>query len=469
MYRAICRTLFAASLFLAAGLGIVGLTAAGDTTFAQQPDSSKEILSLADLIQRAITNSSKIAADRSDLAATLADVDQVSAAYYPQLETIIVTGPVSDATRPKIVGDAIVDTSPDVDDFKIGVFGRLDVTLTQPLYTFGKLSNRKNAAQYGFRAQKQNIFVSRNEIVLQVKQLYYALVLAREGMDAADESDDYFDDAAQRIKRLLKLGSLNVDQSDLYKIDAYRADTKRFRAQAENGEQVAYFALKRLIDYPPSQEFDISATDLPTAVILPSSQNEYIAKAIAKRPELKGLDQGLLAQKSLVEAAKSDRYPSFFLMLKGSFAGAPGRDSFDQAYFSDEFNHAYAGFVAGMKWDFDFGIGKARIGKARAQYQKLHHLKRFAQKNIPIQVFAAYQDVRQWQTSVQASQDAAKAARKWLITAFSNFDMGIGTAKNIFDALDKYGHHRGNYIEALYNYNLSLAQLDYAIGASDEN
>jgi hypothetical protein len=46
--------------------------------------------------------------------------------------------------------------------------------------------------------------------------------------------------------------------------------------------------------------------------------------------------------------------------------------------------------------------------------------------------------------------------------------MGIGTAKNIFDALEKYGHNRGNYIESIYRYNLSLAQLEYAVGMTGE-
>ncbi len=42
--------------------------------------------------------------------------------------------------------------------------------------------------------------------------------------------------------------------------------------------------------------------------------------------------------------------------------------------------------------------------------------------------------------------------------------MGIGTAQDMFDALDRYGKNRGNYIEALYNYNLARASLERAIG-----
>jgi hypothetical protein len=56
-------------------------------------------------------------------------------------------------------------------------------------------------------------------------------------------------------------------------------------------------------------------------------------------------------------------------------------------------------------------------------------------------------------------------ARRWLITSFSNFDMGLGTMNDIFEAFERYGTFRGDYLMALYNYNVATAQLDKATGA----
>ena len=56
------------------------------------------------------------------------------------------------------------------------------------------------------------------------------------------------------------------------------------------------------------------------------------------------------------------------------------------------------------------------------------------------------------------------AARKWIVSAFANFDIGTGTAKDMFDAIDRYGKNRGDYLVSLYNYHLALAKLSYAIG-----
>ena len=428
----------------------------------------KLILSLQQLIDMAIAESPEIRVSQSETAAASTDLEQAQAAYYPQIEVTALVGPVNDADRPEVYNGRIHDPSPDGTFSNIGIFGRLDFTATQPLYTFGKLANRKEAASQGIRVKELEIPKKKSEIVLRVKQLYYALVLARQGVSVADESNDFFEDARKRISRLLDLGSPNVEESDLYMVDAYHADSDRFRAEAEKGKNVAYVALKYLINLPPEKDFDIPTKDLPMIEETMGGQEAFIKKAFSKRPEFKQLEAALEAQKSQVKAAQSDRYPSFFAALEGSLAGAPGREKFDNPYISDEFNHSYVGVVAGLKWFFDFGILKARVDKAQAEYSKLLYTKSLAERNIPIEVAKSYQEVLQWKKTVAACEKAARASRKWVIVAFSNFDMGIGKAKNMFDAIEKYGHNRGNYLEALYNYNVSLAQLEYAIGTTAE-
>jgi outer membrane protein TolC len=419
---------------------------------------------LQQLLERAISQSPEIGETKNEIVEAQSDLHQAKAAYYPQLDLQALTGPVGNAKRPVIYNDTIHNAACG----GIGIFGRLDFTITQPLYTFGKLDNREQAASQGVKAKEFELPKKKNEIVLRVKQLYYALVLARQGIKVANESDEFFDDARKRIDRLLRLKSPNVNESDLYMIDAYNAESKRFRAEAEKGEHVAYVALKYMINLPPGEDFDVPEKDIPGVEGKMGDQNSYIQKALAERPEIKQLGAALEAQKFQVDAAQSDRYPSFFTALEGSFAGAPGRERLINDYISDDFNHANTGIVGGLQWTFDFGILKARVDKEQAAYAKLLCTKTNAERSIPIEVAKAYQEVLQWQKAAEASEIAARASRKWIITAFSNFDMGVGTAKNIFDALEKYGQNRGDYLEALYNSNLSFAQLEFAVGKNEQ-
>ena len=423
--------------------------------------AEKLVLTLPQLIDMASAKSPEMGETRSEIAATRSDLDQVKAAYYPQLESAAIIGPVNDARRPVVLGTRIHDPSSDT----VGVFGRIDFTAVQPLYTFGKLSNRKEAASRGIRAKELKLGERKNEIALRVKELYYALILARAGMDAADEADSFFDDARRRMNRLLELGSANVLESDLYRVDAYRANTAKSRAEAEKGVKLAYFVLKSLIYLPPGTDFEPAEKVLPLKEESLSELESYIQKAYGERPEFKQLDEALAAQESLVRAVESDRYPSFFVALEGSLAGAPGRETFRNAYISDEFNHINIGVVAGVKWNFDFGISKAKVDKEKAEYGRLHFTKASAKLNIPIQVAQYYQDVREWKVAVDSYKKGATASRKWVVAALTSFDMGVGTADDMLRGIEKYGENQGKYLEALFNYNLSLAQLEYSVGA----
>lgn len=439
------------------------------TAFGKKGEAKREkkVLSLQEIQEIVLARSPSIKVGKSEVRAAKSDLRQVESAYLPQLDVTVATGPAADADAPKVVNGEIIDPSPG-GIFDLGIFGRLDVTVTQPIYTFGKLSNRREAAVRGVKAKQVAIEQKRSELIFRVKQLYYAMVLAEQGVDVADEAEDYFKDIRQRIQNLMELGATNVDESDLYMIDAYSAQTKGFMAEAKKGRQVAYFALKSLMGMPEGEDFDIAQESLPEQQRKLDAQGEYVAKALEQRPELRQLKEGIEAQKYLWKAAKSDLYPSFFFAVIASVAGAPGRDRFDTPYFTDEFNHEYAGFFAGLKWHFDFGIQQSKVDRERAEYSRLLNTKANAEENIPIQVVNVYQEVVQYATSVKAFDEAASASRKWVVVAFSNFDMGVGTAKRIFDAIEKYGQNRGNYIEALYNYNVGLAQLEYVIGMTAE-
>jgi len=432
--------------------------------WGEKPNGERTVLSLPELIDRAIAKSPEIGEIRSDIRSAQSDLAQVQGAYYPQLETTAMIGPVEDAKEPLVVNGRITDPSPAISASTIGIFGRLDLTMTQPIYTFGKLSNRKEAATRGVKAKEFQVDERKAQVSLRVKRLYYALVLARAGVETANEAGDFFAEARRRIQRLLELGSANAREGDLFRIDAYRADSLRFKAEAEKGARVSYFALKSLIQLPPDVDFDPADKTLSMQEEGPAGLDSYIQKAAERRPEFKQLAEALAAQKSQVEAATSDRYPSVFAALKGSLADAPGREAMYNRYIRDDFNHAWIGVVGGIKWNFDFGIAKAKVDKMMAEYDKLVHTKASAEMNIPIQVASNYQENQEWREAANSYLTAANASRKWVFTSMVDFDMGVGTADEMLRAIERYGHNQGKYLESLYHYNLSMAELEYSVG-----
>ncbi len=429
---------------------------------AQEPAKVSHRLDLRQLIARAIAQSPEMGKAESDLLEARSSLDQIEAAYYPQLDSTVVVGPARDAKAPIIVDNRIHDPSPGLNFSSIGIFGRLDFTITQPVYTFGKLSNNKKAAKYGVAAKKIETDNVKNDITLRVTQLYYGFTLAQSEIDAVNDADSFFNEERDRFQRLLQAGSPNVSESDLYMVDAYRAGILQSRIQAQKGIKFTNYALRAMLNIPSDESLEIISS--PLEMSEKEDLDTLVQQALANRPEIKQLREALKAREYQTAAAESDLYPSIFLALEGRFAGAPGREHFTNQYINDEFNHADIGMVAGLNWQFDFGIKKARVSEARAQYQQMLYTRRKAEKYIPVQVAKGYEDIVEWKKSAEIYQNATAASRKWVVAAIADFDMGIGTAENLLRAVEKYGDNQGKYVEALLNYHLAAAALHYATG-----
>ncbi len=461
------------------GLGLVGLGAALLLTVALYPGNGAcgdkpGVLSLEDAIGMALERSPELKEADQNIASAQADLDQAKAGRWAQLDVTGVTGPVTDSDLPVVKvnvntippNGVINGTLQDRDKTSIGIFGRLELALVQPLFTFGKISNRIQAAAKGLEAQRAARERARNDLVRRVKEMYFGMLVAEQGRAAARDAEDFNHDAKRRIERLLALKAKNVDPNDLYRIEALEGEIQAFKAKAESGAKTAYMALKQTIGYPAGQEFKLDLRELPKDTRALASREEYVRLALERRPEIEQLRQGIEAQKSLVQAAKSDLYPSVFAAGFGSFAGAPGRDRMDISYFPDEFNHARGGAVLGGHWHFDLGISRAKVRKEEAGYKKLQATQEFAEQNIPVEVAKYYDEAVENRAAFQAYEKATTAARKWIVTSFSNFDLGVGTARDMYDAIDRYGKNQGEYLVSLYNYHVALANLSYAIGES---
>jgi len=297
-----------------------------------------------------------------------------------------------------------------------------------------------------------------------VAQAYYGLILANQGKEAVKEARSYLSDTRERINRLVAVRSPNVQETDKYRLAAYEGAVDKAGAESEEGAKTAYRALKALSGYPENQDFQVP-TDLPTPTTPPGTLNTYIQTALELRPEFRQLKEGLAARQLLVDAAKADKLPSFFFAVLGTLAGAPSRKYNPDPYINDYFNNYGVMPVLGAKWHFDFGILNAKIGQARAELEQLQNQQKQALLGIPVEVAKNYGEV---QTHYKGSVGLEKAyvnARRWLITTFSNFDMGLGKLEEIFLAFERYGVFRGDFLMELYNYNLSVAQLDKSTGA----
>ena len=374
-------------------LGLVFLLAPLAASGAETP-----VLTLNQLIVMALQYSPEVKATKSEVTLAQEQKKEVHGYRWPQFDATVTGGVVPNARLPEVrqVGEDKTLFYPDPKDklHGVNVFGNLTFTLFQPLYTFGKIAYREEAAAKNIEVKKAGVDLKKGEVMLQVAQAYYGLILATQGKEAVADARTYLRDARERITRLLRANSPNVRESDQYRLAMYEGGVEKFAAQAEEGSKVAYQALKALVGYNPNQDFRVPQ-ELPSPAAPPGGLDHYIRLALELRPEFTQLNRGLVARQLLVDAAKADRYPSFFLAVMGQFAGAPGREYNPDPYVNDYFNDNGALPVVGAKWHFDFGILKAKIGQAQAELEQLRHTERHALMGIPVEVAKDYGKVQE--------------------------------------------------------------------------
>jgi outer membrane protein len=428
--------------------------------FAGEGQQGKLVLSLDDCIRRALIASPSLGESSADIELAEAKLDEAKAHRFPQIELLGLMGPVSKARGNQVY-------SPDRIDHLHGVtiFARGDATLVQPLYTFGKIRERMTAASHGIEVDRAKKVQKENEITLKVKEYYYGLLLARELKELVSEVGESLDKARNKARKLLDKGSSNVDALDIYKLDAFSGEVRKYTEEAIKGESLALAALRVEMGIPPNTEFDIATERLtPDEDQTGPALSDYLEAAKLRRPEYKQLKEGLQARAALVKAAKADYYPDLFLGGYLSGAYSPDRDRVTNPWVPDEFNHLWAGIALGAKWKIDFGITAAKVAQEQAQYNRLVSTNEYANANIPLQIRKAYLERLEAEKSIAATRDAYSNAKKWEVAALANFDIGIGPAKEIFDSLQSYATMRSDYFRSIYNYKMSLANLAYAVG-----
>jgi len=439
---------------------VILLAGGSRSSAAEGQGHGKVVLDMPGCIARAVATAPEMGEAGADIDLAASRFAEARGHLFPTIEFLGLSGPVPQARGNQVYSPDSINQSERWTYFLKG-----DATLIQPLYTFGKISENMRAATHGIEVDRAKKEQARNEIALKVGEYYNGLLLAREMQALLRYVADTLKDARDKAQKLFDDGSPNVVLEDLYKLDSYRGGVAGYLAEADKGERLALAALKARLGLAGDADFDIATTELATDTETVSDVAAYIAAAREKRPEFRQIREGLKAREALVEAARAEYFPDLFLAGYLSGAYSEKRDRVTNPWVPDQFNHYWGGVALGLRWKLDFGITDAKVAGKRAELNRLVHTREFAEANIPLQVRKYHLDLATAEEKMAATTQGYKNAKKWVVAAVSNFDFGIGPAKEIFDALEQYAKTRAANFQAVYDRNIARAGLDYASGS----
>jgi outer membrane protein TolC len=111
----------------------------------------------------------------------------------------------------------------------------------------------------------------------------------------------------------------------------------------------------------------------------------------------------------------------------------------------------------------DFGMPK-KVAEKRAELLALQHQKREATTGMLLEVEKAYREVVEKQESLKFARQARKNGRALSALSAANFYIGLGEAKEVFEAFQMYTEGAAEYYMAIKDYNMAVAELARVTG-----
>lgn len=336
----------------------------------------------------------------------------------------------------------------------VGPYGYTDLrgSVSWSLLNLPALQNYL-AAKHDFAASKLSLADARNLVVLTVGNAYLTTL--------ADKS------RATEAQAQLAAAKVSLDQAvashaagTVPQLDELRArvdyqSQQQSLISAQNAYAQDRIALARAIGLPLDQKFTLTTAE-PYAPLDHLTADAAVAQALATRPDLKALEQRVIAAEHARKAATDERLPT--IGFKGDYgdmgvnpAHSHGTGSATGTLDMPIFEEA--------KLRGDAKAAQAQLDSLRAQLSDL-------KGQISADVRDSILDIHSSEKQVQVAQSNKQLAGEALTEAQERFKAGVSDNLAVSQALAALAQADTQYVDSLYQLNVAKLSLARALGVA---
>jgi len=219
----------------------------------------------------------------------------------------------------------------------LSVFTRAEIDGMLPLYTFGKLEGKAEAARHAVDAARHGRDQAGNEIRRDVQRLYSGLLLAREVRGLIDDVLEKVGEARMKVQGGSAQGTGQFMPIDQYRLEVFSSEVEARRVAVDSSATVLLATLKVAVGLPRSAHFDIADSALEISPRTAVDVDSAAQPALQRRPELAQLRDGEAARTALVCSARADLYPQFYAGALLRYGVAPNRTIQRNPFIRDDY------------------------------------------------------------------------------------------------------------------------------------
>ena len=282
---------------------------------------------------------------------------------------------------------------------------------------------------------------------------YYTLIMNRNLVDVAQQAVKDYQGHVTNVQAQYNVGL--VASSDVLAAKTNLADSETNLVKAQNAANLAEASLNQVIAYPAQTAINTAEHDLqykPYNVTLEQAK----VYALLHRSALVKSAMAVKEAEETLKKAKSGYLPTVGVEAGRGYADPDG-------YFGTNNKSWHIGAKA--SWSlWDGGTTQNKVKVATDTLEKAKEANLAAVDNVLLAVQKAYLNLRSAEQTIQSTQTAVAQGQESFRIATLRYRAGVGTNLDVLDAETKLTDARNNYVQALYNYNISIAALEQLTG-----
>ncbi len=330
-------------------------------------------------------------------------------------------------------------------------------SLSLPLYAGGRLTSGYRQANYNLQATRESIRLSRQETVYQVKLAFYGYLLAREFVTVAQESLALAEGFLKNVRNLYDVGM--ASKLDLLQAEVRVANLKPQLFRAKNSLDVSLLGLKTAVgidlDIPVEVEGELGFAPLET------DAENAVTEALARRPEILGLDYQSRMAGEMLKMARAATLPT--LAIGGAYNLWADKFNFNRGTWQ---NYYSINLVLNLPIFNGFET-QAKIAQSKAALREIEWNRKGLGETVKFEVRQAVLNYEQAREALLSQEKNVEQAREAVRIAELNYSEGLATNLDVTSAQLALTQARVNRSQSLYDCVISLAQLEKSVGREE--
>ncbi len=335
-----------------------------------------------------------------------------------------------------------------VDDFTIGILKKgtsTGLTLIEPLYTGGRISNYNKLADLQVDARNLQRDVADDQIVMDTEYLYYKILELHETDKTLAAMEKELENIHQDAFNAWENGIVN--KNDVLSVELVQDQLSALRIKADNGCKLLRRALAKHIGMP-DEDIDVDTT-LSKDIVAPEQLAISAETALENRSETRLLD--LYVEKSVLERkiAAANMLP---ILAVG------GTASYSQ-FASSDWNPRMMGVVTMQIPLSSFWSERHEYKRKKIEEQKANDFRKDKRELITLQIQDAYDNLVSTYKQTQIAQKSITRAEENMRINREHYREGLTTMTVLLDAqrqqqqaLSQYNAAVSEYLQAKTKY-----------------